>query len=139
LVSRSAEHVFAADDFNMFEHHSFEFLHTNRRGRIALMSGGIMWRLAMQHVSWSSILNGPSGWSPNCAEFLLAKDLKTGLEYMDDDLTETEVEQLCGIYHCLTGNGDQIAKRSWFPLPDTFDGSGYDYGEWTEFSENWFR
>ncbi|KDR79919.1 hypothetical protein GALMADRAFT_136496 [Galerina marginata CBS 339.88] len=138
IISRGHGYSFIIDDFVTYEKRCTEFLTTNRRSRAACMMGGIPWRVAGDgdvHVKWSIVLNGPCGWSPNPQEFILAIEDVTNLEYMDDALTEAEIAKICGRYDCFTGNGMQIAKPSWYPHPDAFNGSGFDYGYWTELCE----
>ncbi|KDR73904.1 hypothetical protein GALMADRAFT_141674 [Galerina marginata CBS 339.88] len=142
IVSRSHKYEFILDDYATYQRRCVEFLTTNRRGRVACMMGGITWRVAGDNdvqVKWSIVLNGPCGWSPNSQEFVLGRERRTNLEYMDDALTEAEVADICGQYECLTGNGMQIRKPSWYPMLDTFNGSGFDYGYWTEICEIQFK
>ncbi|KAJ3513959.1 hypothetical protein NLJ89_g2651 [Agrocybe chaxingu] len=108
------------------------------RGRAAIMKGGHYWRLAIPVVSFDLVACGPTGWSTNPEEMLVVRFPETGEEYIDDELTEHECEVLLGLNLCLTGNGDQLAQSSWYPLYKTFQHSGVDYGHWTGCSEAFF-
>ena len=83
-------------------------------------------------------------------------------EYWDDDLTEKERAIICGTYimhtrpgqlYCkkksgiqvaevkslLDGAGEQTTKVSWFPPPQSWEGSSYDCIEWSPNAEEVFR
>ena len=38
-----------------------------------------------------------------------------------------------------TGEGNQKAMKSWFPLSTTWDEAGENYGRWTPYNESWFQ
>ncbi|KAG6912224.1 hypothetical protein DXG01_016264 [Tephrocybe rancida] len=69
-----------------------------------------------------------------------AKDPRTQELFVDDALTEIELNLISGTYACHTGSGSQLAMRSWFPSFTTFELSGEDYGRWTAHREDsYFR
>ena len=103
-VCRSANYRFLIDDFDTFEERCFYFVEKNERGRMAAMIGGVPWRLSVDKLDWQQdILYGPCGWSPNSQEYILGLDRKTNDEYIDDALTDTEQQQLCGMYFVSAG------------------------------------
>ncbi|KJA19278.1 hypothetical protein HYPSUDRAFT_119959, partial [Hypholoma sublateritium FD-334 SS-4] len=60
----------------------------------------------------------------------------------DDDLTEQERAIICGTYIMYTradGAGEQTTKISWFPPPQSWEGSSYDSIEWTPNAEEVFQ
>ena len=59
--------------------------------------------MAINDVSFSSVISGPSGWSTEPEEMLVVKLAETGEEFIDDMLTDIELKLLSGIYKCLTG------------------------------------
>ncbi|KAH6902936.1 hypothetical protein BKA70DRAFT_1433904 [Coprinopsis sp. MPI-PUGE-AT-0042] len=60
------------------------------------------------------------------------------LALANDSLSEVEVQLLCGAYVCYTGNGNQIAIKSWWSLPEAFE-QGEDLGCWTAVNEDWYQ
>jgi len=123
------------------------------RGRSALMTGGIIWRLAKEIISPDVVLCGPS--SQRC----YGKHLefpREGVIIYDDMLSELEMDVISGVYciytgipRCslayrayqlhLTGHGDQVALTSWWPRHETWSQSGMDVGYWAPFCEKWFQ
>ncbi|KDR71678.1 hypothetical protein GALMADRAFT_143482 [Galerina marginata CBS 339.88] len=137
--SRGQGYTFLIDDYTTFENCAQTFLNTNWRARTACMMGGVTWRVACSVVDWNTVLSGPSGWSPTCCEYTIGIETGSFLEYADDALTKNEVTALSGMYYVLTGKGEQYENPSWYPTPDTFSGSGYDYGYWAESCEKEFE
>jgi hypothetical protein len=39
----------------------------------------------------------------------------------------------------VEGHGGQIALKSWWPLPSTWDYAGCNWGRWTPWNEVWFQ
>ena len=99
---RPHEYNFGSRDYLAYRQRCHSIL-SHPRGRAALMHGHFMWRLALRSVRWEAVYNGPSGWSSNPDELLVARDPSTGMEYFDDKLSMDEQEALCGTYHCLIG------------------------------------
>ncbi|KJA12708.1 hypothetical protein HYPSUDRAFT_152286 [Hypholoma sublateritium FD-334 SS-4] len=109
-----------------------------RRSRAALLRGGYIWRVAVSHVDFKSVLNGPTGLYSGQGEMFTVV-LPDGKQYVDDALTETEMSLLIGGYKCETGHGNQLVLKSWCPLPSTYEKSGVDYGRWTNFNETLYN
>ncbi|PPQ69305.1 hypothetical protein CVT24_001671 [Panaeolus cyanescens] len=130
-------YVFTKADYQAYLAGIQDFL-VHRRARAAMMSGGYTWRLAMLYVSPHVVLEGPTGWSTNPDEMFVVR-LANSKEYIDDKISDVELELLCGLNECFTGNGLQTSKKSFYPLPSTFIGSGFDFGRWTISAENFFQ
>lgn len=62
--------------------------------RAALLKGGIVWRLAMEFLGPQDVLVGPS-------EQAFTRHQQSGL--YDDDLTDDELNLICGVYKVYTG------------------------------------
>jgi hypothetical protein len=99
---RPHEYIYGSRDYLAYRERCHTIL-SHPRGRAALMHGHFMWRLALRSVRWEAVYKGPSGWSSDPDEMLVAQDPSSGAEYFDDKLTMEEQEVLCGTYHCLTG------------------------------------
>lgn len=65
--------------------------------RAALLMGGIIWRLAYDHLSVDSALSGPSN---NVLVYGQGSRIE---EYWDDGMTADELDIICGLYICHTG------------------------------------
>ncbi|KAH9475226.1 hypothetical protein JR316_0012337 [Psilocybe cubensis] len=128
---RSAGYQFTIDDYAVYIERTTRLL-SGPMGRIALMKGGYLWRLAVTVVSFESVLTGPVVRSDE--ELLVVTDSEE--QYCDNELTPQELEILSGVYHCHTGQGNQIAKRSWYPTPQKHEYPGQGYGRWTSNSES---
>ncbi|KAJ3570685.1 hypothetical protein NP233_g4243 [Leucocoprinus birnbaumii] len=119
---RNSDHTFSNCDFEFWEKQANHIM-TLPRARAAIMRGA----------------RGPSGIYDDPNHMFIAKD-QSGVEYVDDCLTEKELEALCGLYITFTGSGLQVGRRSWYPLAPVFDGSGEDLGWWSDRAEKlWER
>lgn len=98
---RSANYVFTWRDYEAFRQQCDAILR-QPRGRAALLRGNYPWRLAINDVSFSSVISGPSGWSTEPEEMLVVKLPETGEEFIDDILTDIELKLLIGTYNALT-------------------------------------
>jgi len=72
------------------------------RGRAALLRGGIVARIAREHIAIDSALLGPSSAVIAHRLGMHVTDPR-GLEFWDDDLTENEIGIICGVHRCFTG------------------------------------
>ncbi|KAL0947276.1 hypothetical protein HGRIS_013397 [Hohenbuehelia grisea] len=120
--------------YEIYEMKRDEFLRTPR-GRAVLMKGGILWRLARDVVNIESVLDGPTEW---------AKDLtsrRSGPSVsVDDELSEQELEFICGTYRVHTDlKSDQISLSSWWPSHIVWAGSGLNLMAWSDDAEAWFQ
>lgn len=71
------------------------------RGRVAMMRGGILWRLARDVVKTSTVVVGPNRPEYEAPKFVLRAE--DGGYLYDDDLTEEETDLICGVYRVHTG------------------------------------
>src|SRR5271168_5550442 len=56
------------------------------------------WRLAINDIRFSSALSGPSGLSTKSEEMLIVRLPETGEEFVDDKLTDIELNLISGQY-----------------------------------------
>lgn len=99
---RPTGYEFTTDDYKSYRDRCDQILQTHR-GRVALMMGGHLWRIAVNIVSLADTLRGPSGWYLDSSKMLVATDPLTGEEFIDDQFMESEIESLCGMNLYLTG------------------------------------
>ncbi len=64
--------------------------------------GGYLWRVAISAMYFDTVLDGPSGLSANENDMFFVT-LPNGKRYVDDELTEEEINILLGTYICRTG------------------------------------
>ncbi|KAJ3507735.1 hypothetical protein NLJ89_g6134 [Agrocybe chaxingu] len=135
---RCEDHIFDSKDFESAMMEARERL-VRPLGRAAFLRGGILGRIAQELGSMEAVLEGPS---------LEVTEHKSGhffasahpeSFYWDDELSEDDTACLCGTYRMYTGRGEQTKVVSWFPYPEDWKGSGYDWMEWTERDEWWFK
>ncbi|KAF5327760.1 hypothetical protein D9619_004080 [Psilocybe cf. subviscida] len=136
---RLSNHQFTAADFDSAMLAAKALLQ-GPAGRVALMRGGIIGRIARQFVSEDSVFKGPS--EKVRREFcgLVVDSEARGYQYWDDILTEDNLLVICGQYEVYTGNGSQTAFLTYFPLArDWDDKNGFCWLEWTDASEALFQ
>jgi hypothetical protein len=98
---RPADYVFTWRDYDAFREQCHVILN-QPRGRAALLRGYYPWRLAINDISFSSVISGPSGWSTEPEEMLVVKLPETGEEFIDDNFTDIELKSLTGTYNAST-------------------------------------
>ena len=101
LPMRLSDYQFGRDDYEAYVRHRAQLL-TSPRGRAALLRGGIVARIAREHIAIDSALLGPSSAVIVHRLGMRVTDPK-GLEFWDDDLTENEIGIICGVHRCFTG------------------------------------
>ncbi|PFH50413.1 hypothetical protein AMATHDRAFT_145146 [Amanita thiersii Skay4041] len=111
-----------------------ERLLKSARGRVALMKGGIVWRLALHVVDPSAVIQGPT----DMQEYGTIVT-QGNWSHVDDELTPSELNLICGVYHVYENNGSQVASLSWWPQHELFMVSGLNVGYWTKKCENWYQ
>jgi hypothetical protein len=97
---RVKDYIFNESDYHSYVRERARFL-SSPRGRAALLEGGIIGRIAKEHLGHDRAALGPStavtvhrqGFSFYCA----------GTTYWDDRLTDDEIHNICGSYRCYTG------------------------------------
>jgi hypothetical protein len=98
---RLSGYRFGPSDYEAYIRHRAQLL-TSPRGRAALLRGGIVARIAREHIDTDSALFGPS--SAVIVHRLGIHIVENnGSELWDDDLTENEIGIICGLHHCYTG------------------------------------
>ncbi|KAG5349008.1 hypothetical protein C0989_006570, partial [Termitomyces sp. Mn162] len=102
LPIRASNFQFGVKDYDAYVRQR-EMILTQPRGRVALMRGGIIWRLSTSVVNFSSVLQGPTGWSPIPNTMVTVRDPKTNELFIDDNLTDVELSLISGTYVCHTG------------------------------------
>jgi hypothetical protein len=122
--------------FNLHDYHAYiqerARILSSPRGRAALLEGGLIGRIAKEHLGHHSAALGPSSAVTNHRQGFSVTDTP-GITYWDDRLTDDEIHLICGMYHCytgtyliflfisftdtITGSGSQMADVSWWPTP----------------------
>ncbi|KAJ7078204.1 hypothetical protein C8R44DRAFT_754951 [Mycena epipterygia] len=104
------------------------------RGRAALLSGGIIGRLAKSEVSEEEVLRGPS--DDALVDGICLWDGHSTSAYWDDHLTDREIDLICGVYHVATETCMAI-KPQLYPgsrdlqpslRPESMLAGGHQYG-----------
>jgi hypothetical protein len=118
-------------------------------GRVALMHGGIVWRLAQNLVKVKAVTRGP-----NIIQSFSYSTLD-GRQLVDDGLPQADEDIICSVYHLRTRKFSYFVKRntnlllghtagqdtevSWWPKTNTWSNSGYNVGYWSADCENWYQ
>ena len=122
---RPRAHVYTGADYNAYEEARDSLLRSDCRiGRAALLSGGILWRLAIESLAPDLVLENPG-------ELARAKGIgftywdHTGGAYVDDGLTDDEIRLIIGMYVCEPAERKNLAGYgipSWWPAPQRSSG-----------------
>ena len=101
LPIRLSGYEFTTKDYDAYQRQCTAILR-QPRGRAALLKGGIVWRLAVEILSFDETLQGPS---PAVTSDENRFSVRTGREdiLVDDELTQLELNMICGAYECYTG------------------------------------
>ncbi|KAJ7041021.1 hypothetical protein C8F04DRAFT_1177591 [Mycena alexandri] len=117
----------------------------SERGRVALMMGGVIARLALGVVNPQAVCSGPSSGAYTNGRFIW-DGRSTSPAYVDDVFTQEELDIICGVYEVSTGqsdpfgpDGQQTKTVSWWPREVTWRNSGLNMGYWTRSCEAWFQ
>jgi hypothetical protein len=87
-------------DYVTYEQYRHEFMNEDR-ARAALLRGGILWRLALHSLGYDHLPNALFGLSRDAVPFGQMLTLN-GETHFDDDLSEEEVDFICGTYYVYT-------------------------------------
>lgn len=98
---RLSDYIFKPSDYEVYVHQRAMIL-SSPRGRAALLRGGIIGRLAKEHLGIESACLGPSH-SVTVHRIGFNVTDKFGIQHWDDELTDTEIDVICGLHHCYTG------------------------------------
>ena len=102
IPTRNTGYKFSWRDYEAFRQQC-HVVFKQARGRAALLKGYYPWRLAINDIGFSSALSGPSGWSTKPDEMLVVRLPETGEEFVDDKLTDIELNLISGQYIVSTG------------------------------------
>jgi len=112
------------------------------RGHLALMEGGITWRLAVHALglenACDTFLIRSCIRSPQPCVYSTNNGMDDQFEELDR-LTQPELEFISGTYYVYTDKGQQFAKLSWWPPHHVWNGNGRDMGYWSQKAETWFH
>ncbi|KAI0338184.1 hypothetical protein BDW22DRAFT_1338568 [Trametopsis cervina] len=134
LGVRLPRYNFSIYDFAAYEERRDKLVRSPR-GRAAFLMGGIVWRLAMESMGYEDVLRGPSGFHTQAD--VITIDARA---FVDDTLTEHELDIICGVYRTLGSEYYIVASdMSWWPKHQTWTTSGLDIGYWTDKDERWFQ
>ncbi|KAJ7779247.1 hypothetical protein B0H16DRAFT_1502036 [Mycena metata] len=118
----------------------------SERGRVALMMGGVIARLAFGVVNPQTVSSGPSNGAYTDGRFLWDGRSTSPSAYWDDVFTREELDIICGVYEVSTGqsdpfgpDGQQTRTVSWWPREVAWRNSGLNMGYWTPSCEAWFQ
>jgi hypothetical protein len=100
IPRRDAHYRFTVADFGSYVAERKQLLATPR-ARAAVLKGGIVGRLAKEHLDVDSVVFGPS--SAVTAHRLGYSVVAAGTTYWDDGLSDDELAIICGLYCCYTG------------------------------------
>ncbi|KAG1744796.1 hypothetical protein EDB19DRAFT_1632566 [Suillus lakei] len=122
-------------DYIVYEQHRHEFMN-QPHARATLLHGGLIWRLvhSFGFDDLPSILEGIS-WEAVPFGLMLPINDQT---YFDDELSEEEVDFMCGTYYSYNDDGT-MDKVSWWPRPQAWAASGLNVGFWSMQCEEWFQ
>jgi hypothetical protein len=102
LPIRLSGYRFTQRDYLAYEQHRASIL-SSTRGRAALLGGGITWRLAKDFLSADAVLQGPSPAATVHRSGFMVTTSHEDCELYDDDLSELDLDLICGVYRCFTG------------------------------------
>jgi len=135
LGHRLRDYVFQLADYSAYEDARQEVF-VQPFGRAAVLVGGVIWRLAVDTIGAEAALQGPT---MHAHEF---GDLVTdpaGKQFVDDALSEDEMDLLCGKYVIYTGQGIQTSFKWWWPPHSTWVKGSLFVGYWTPQCERWYQ
>ncbi|KAG1875736.1 hypothetical protein F4604DRAFT_1680624 [Suillus subluteus] len=123
-------------DYIVYEQHRHEFMN-QPRARAAVLHGGLIWRLALHSLGFNVLPSVLDGISREAVPFGLMPDIN-GQTYFDDELSEEEVDFMCGTYYVHNNDGN-VEIVSWWPRPQAWAASGLNVGFWSGRCESWFQ
>ncbi|PPQ83601.1 hypothetical protein CVT24_005036, partial [Panaeolus cyanescens] len=135
---RAPQYSFTRADYDSYRVICHTIL-TGPRGRAALMAGGIVARIALDHLSLDVLMKGPSFQVLSEACGLSCN--RAGTTYSDDALTSDEMDLICGLYNVYSGIGAQEIRCSWWPVQTLWNNphAGQNLGYWSESNELWYQ
>ncbi|KAJ3502629.1 hypothetical protein NMY22_g18523 [Coprinellus aureogranulatus] len=133
IPTRPFHHKFTKKDYDSYLQMRTLLLGQSHM-QAALKRGGIVWRLAVGTLGTSKVAFPPSLWASSHGFDL------SGVSYVDDALTTTELDLICGAYECVSDDGKKRSLKSWWPLCRYYEKveCGENYGRWTPRREGWY-
>jgi hypothetical protein len=136
-------------EFNLHNYHAYiqewARIFSSPQRHAALLEGGLIGRIAKEHLGYHSAALRPSSAVTNHHQGFSVTDT-AGITYWDDRLTDDEIHLICRMYHCytgtyliflfisftdtITGSGSQMADVSWWPTPvhwNNFNANGLNW------------
>ncbi|PBK72833.1 hypothetical protein ARMSODRAFT_701998 [Armillaria solidipes] len=111
----------------------------------ALMHGGIIWRLAMEHIDdFSVVLRRPTDdilCYGKCHKVTVLGREEREIHMWEESLSESQMDVICGVYKVYnrSPNGYSLTQDiSWFPKDGSFKTSALNVGFWTADTEQWY-
>ncbi|KAF8224556.1 hypothetical protein L208DRAFT_1310707 [Tricholoma matsutake] len=95
-------------------------------GWVAIMAGGILWRLSKDVVAPSYMQEGATVGSLG------------NFHLINDQLSAMEEDIICGVYH-IYEQRNQVMQVSWWPKHSTWQKSGMNVRYWTPDCETWYQ
>lgn len=142
LPLRPVNHTYTPYDFAAYEEMRDNLLRRDPRiGRAALLSGGLLWRLAIEYLAPDIVLDGPGELAYAYGIGFTFCD-RDGAVYVEDGLTDSEIRCIIGTYvrePTERNNVRGYAYPSWWPDPIRFEESSLDFGWWSPIAERWYR
>ncbi|KAG1789902.1 uncharacterized protein HD556DRAFT_1243200 [Suillus plorans] len=123
-------------DYVVYEQYRHEFMN-QPRARAALLHKGLVWRLALHSIGFDALPSVLDGISREAVPFGLMLSID-GQTNFDDELSEEEVDFICGTYY-IYDNAGNVGKISWWPRPQAWATSGLNVGFWSTRCEHWFQ
>jgi hypothetical protein len=102
LPHRHSDFKFTISEFEAYEDRREEFF-KKPRARVALLAGGIVWRLALEELGIQPALSGPT--DSRFYSFEVTTD--SGEKFVDDALSVAEMDLICGVYY-VYGTGTKL-------------------------------
>ncbi|KAK7433627.1 hypothetical protein VKT23_020676 [Stygiomarasmius scandens] len=135
LGFRSRGHRFDESELAAYETAKKDLLSTSV-GRLALMKGGIIWRLAKDLVPVKSVVKGPP---PSVRTSGVSFGKLKGSFLCDEVLEESEEDIIVGLYKVESGISGQNADLSWWPKPSAWSVGNRNFGYWTPDCEKFYQ
>ncbi|KAK7433537.1 hypothetical protein VKT23_019846 [Stygiomarasmius scandens] len=135
LGVRVLNHQFDAAEYAAYESAKNDVL-LSSNGRLALMQGGILWRLAKDIIPSRTVTSGPrSSVKHTGKSFGSLQDH----ELCEEVLTENEVNVIVGLYKVDTETKNQVSDMSWWPKPVSWAKGNRNFGFWSADDEKFYQ
>ncbi|KAJ3872954.1 hypothetical protein F5051DRAFT_338449 [Lentinula edodes] len=96
------------------------------RGRAALLAGGIISRLAREVVDVNDVCDGPTGHALQEGEYSLCVwEMGQNRAFWDDQLTNEEMDLICGSYEVVTGTCLSLFENFLYKVSSRFSFKGW--------------